>query len=124
MPKYIQNYGFTKTFIHDNNNNINNEIQWISDYDGKIANIDININKNGYNDFVSMKLDNNNLRNIFNIQSVEKRIDERLINDFLININMSKSPKPIVLNNLIQPKSRKHNKKIKKNKSKRHKIKK
>ena len=41
MSSYIQNYGFTKTFIKDNQHNLENEIQWKGDYDGKIANIDV-----------------------------------------------------------------------------------
>ena len=54
MSSYIQNYGFTKTLIQDNNNNINNEIQWKGDYDGKIANIDVDINDNGNRELIAL----------------------------------------------------------------------
>jgi hypothetical protein len=47
MSNYIQNYGFTKTLINDNKNYHSNEIKWKGVYDGKIANIGININDNG-----------------------------------------------------------------------------
>ena len=90
MSSYIQNYGFTKTLIQDNQHNLQNEIQWQGDYDGKIANIDVDINNNGNREFVSMQLNNNELRQIFGIQPIEVPIEKRLINDFL-------SHKPITL---------------------------
>ena len=83
MSSYIQNYGFTKTLIQDNQHNLHNEIQWQHDYDGIIANIDVDINNNGNREFVSMQLNNNDLRQIFGIQAVEVSLEKRLINDFL-----------------------------------------
>lgn len=105
MSSYIQNYGFTKTLIQDNQQNLHNEIQWQGDYDGKIANIDVDINNNGNREFVSMQLNNNDLRQIFGIQPVEVPLEKRLMNDFL-------SHKPITLEGaLIKRKSRRHRKK-------------
>ena len=114
MASYIKNYGFTKTQIQDNGHSINNEFKWQGDYDGKIANIDLDINNNGNTEFVSIKLNNNDLRHIFGIQPVETTLDKRLVNDFL-------QYKPIALEGaLIKRKSRKHRKKHnKKRKSKR-----
>lgn len=114
MSSYIQNYGFTKTLIQDNQDNLHNEIQWQSDYDGRIANIDVDINNNGNREFVSMQLNNNKLRQIFGIQPVEVTLEKRLMNDFL-------SHKPITLEGaLIKRKSRRHRKKHhKKRKTKR-----
>jgi hypothetical protein len=114
MPSYIQNYGFTKTYINDNNYSLDNEINWNGNYDGKIANIDININDNGNREFVSMKLNNSDLKQLFGIQPVEIPIEKRLLNDL-------KSTKPITLEGaLIKRKSRKHRKKhYKRKKSKR-----
>ena len=80
---YIQNYGFTKTLIRDNNQNINNEIEWLGNYDGNIANINININDNGKNEIIDMRLNNNDLMEIFGVQPVEIPMEQRLINDFL-----------------------------------------
>lgn len=80
---YVQNYGFTKTLIKDDNDNtIHNELKWLGDYDGKIANIDVDINTNGNKEFVSMQLNNNDLRQIFGIQPVETSLDRRLFNDY------------------------------------------
>ena len=94
MPSYVQNYGFTKTLFKDNNNNeFNNTVKWKGDYDGKLANIDVDINDNGNREFVNMKLNNNDIRNMFGVQPVEGSLEKRLTNDFL---NKSKY-KPITL---------------------------
>ena len=102
MPSYIQNYGFTKTqFQDDDNNEFNNMVKWEGEYDGKLANIDVDINDNGNRQLVSMQLNNNDIRNIFGIQPVEGSLEKRLTKDFLY--------KPITLEGaLIQPKSHKH----------------
>ncbi len=105
---YIQNYGFTKTLFQDNQNVLQNEIKWQGDYDGKIANIDVDINDNGNREVVSMQLDNNDLRQLFGIQPVEISLEKRLINDFLSH----KPSKPITLEGaLIKRKTRRHRKK-------------
>lgn len=105
MSSYIQNYGFTKTLIQDNENNLQNEIQWQGNYDGNIANIDVGINNNGNREFVSMQLNNDDLRQLFGIQSVEVPLEKRLVSDFL-------SHNPITLEGaLIKRKSRRHRKK-------------
>lgn len=124
MSTIFKNYGFTKTLIQDKNNKINNVVQWKGDYDGKIANIDIDINDNGRNEFVSMKLDNNDLKNLLNVHSVDDTLENRLIKDFLPNSNASlnNSYKPMVLDTLISRK-RKHRKSKRKN-TRKHKHKK
>ena len=109
MSSYIQNYGFTKTLFHDNRRNVlQNEIKWQGNYDGKIANIDVNVDNNGNTEFVSMQLDNHDLRQLLGIQPVEIPLEKRLINDFL----SYKQPIPITLEGaLIKRKSRRHRKK-------------
>ena len=94
MPSYVQNYGFTKTLFKDNNNNeFNNTVKWKGDYDGKLANIDVDINDNGNREFVNMKLNNDDIRNMFGFHPVDGSLEKRLANDFL-----SKSKyKPITL---------------------------
>ncbi len=111
MSTIFKNYGFTQTLLQDKNNKINNVVQWKGDYDGKVANIDIDINDNGRNEFVSMKLDNNDLKHILNVQSVDDTLENRLIKDFLQNSNTSinNSYKPMVLDTLIS-RRRKHRK--------------
>ena len=105
MSSYIQNYGFTKTIIQDNKHNLHNEIQWQGNYDGKIANINVNINDNGNEEFVNMQLNNNDLKQLLGIQPVEIPLDKRLMNDFLYH-------KPIALEGaLIKRKRRKSHRK-------------
>jgi hypothetical protein len=101
----IENYGFTKTLIRDNGRNIENEIKWIGDYDGNVANINVNINENGNNEFVSFKLSNNDIMNILGIQPFKVPLEKRLMNDYVYN--------PIILEGaLTKRKSCRYNKKI------------
>lgn len=118
MTSYIQNIGFTKTRIQNNNQVINNEIEWNGDYDGKIANIDIGINDNGNKEIVSMQLNNSDLRQILGIQPVEIPLEKRLMNDFLRNSNR---PPSIILEGALtkRRKSRKRKKHTKRRKSRR-----
>ena len=104
MPTYIQNYGFTKTYIKDNNKKVKNEIKWIGDYDGNKANVKLDINDNGIKEVVSIQLDNNDLMNILGIQPIQKPLDQRLTNDFL-----DESYTPITLEGILtKRKTRKH----------------
>ena len=105
MSTHIQNYGFTKTFIKDNNNNLQNEVKWIGDYDGDKANIQLDINDNGDKKLVSMQLDNNDIMGLLGIQPVKMSLENRLTNDFLNT--------PIILGGalLTKRKTRKHYKK-------------
>ena len=102
MSNYVENYGFTKTIIKNNGRKIKNELKWISDYDGKIANIEVDVNDNGKKEFVSMQLDNNELMNLLGIQPIEISLDRRLTNDFL-----DRTYQPIALEGALR-KTRKH----------------
>ena len=104
MSTHIQNYGFTKTYIKDNTNNLQNEVKWIGDYDGDKANIQLNINDNGNQQLVSMQLDNNDIMNLLGVQPVKMSLENRLTNDFINT--------PITLEGaLIKGKTRRHYKK-------------
>ena len=111
MSTYIQNYGFTKTLIKNNDRKIKNEIKWVGDYDGTIANIQLDINDNGNKEFMNIKLDNNDLKYLLGVQPVEIPLDQRLYNDFLYNqkVYEPKVYKPIILEGALQKrKTRKH----------------
>jgi hypothetical protein len=117
LDTYIKNRGSTKTIIHDNNKNKVNEIKWDADYDGNEANISLDLNNNKKSEHYNIKLDNNDLANILNINSVKTPIHKRLKNDFkkvkfhrnpsVYNIYLDDfqapdlEPKPISFNNLI-----------------------
>lgn len=79
----IQNYGFTKTLIQKNGRYSGNEMKWQGNYDGNIANIDININDNGFGKHIIMSLDNNDLAKLLGVQPVNIPLEQRLMNDFL-----------------------------------------
>ena len=115
MSTYIQNYGFTKTFIKDNHHKSANEFEWIGDYDGNIANIQLNMNDNGEQRQINMKLDNNDLLNMLKIQPNELSLENRLSRDFL--------GKPIALDSLLHKRKRnthKHRKHRKHRKTRRY----
>lgn len=78
LNTYIKNIGTTKTIVLDNNSNHINEINWDADYNGEIAKISIDSNSNGESEHFDIKLDNNDLANLLNIQSVNMPIDKRL----------------------------------------------
>lgn len=82
LNTYIKNSGMTKTIILDNNHNHINQINWDADYDGDMANISIDSNSNGKSKHFDIKLDNNDLANLLNVQSVNIPIDRRLKMDF------------------------------------------
>jgi len=102
MSSYIQNYGFTKTMIKDNDQIRQNEIQWKGNYDGNVANINVGMNDNGNQEFVSMQLTNDDLIHLLGVQPVQIPLEKRLMNDFY---------RPMTLEGaLIRKKSRKHKK--------------
>ena len=105
MTSYIQSYGFTKTLIQDNHRNLLNEIKWKGDYNGKVANIDIDINDNGNKEFFSTQLKNNELIHLFGIQPVKVTLEKRLMNDFLYHKSNT------LEGDLIKRKTRRHRKK-------------
>ena len=82
LNTYIKNQGITKTIIHDNNHNHVNQVKWDADYDGDIANLSVDTNTDGKRKHFDFSLDNQDLANILNIQSVNMPIDKRLKMDF------------------------------------------
>ena len=82
LNTFIKNRGTTKTIIHNNNDNNVNEIKWYADYDGDVANISLDLTNNGNVNHYNVKLDNDDLANILNINSVKMPIHKRLEKDF------------------------------------------
>jgi hypothetical protein len=100
MSSYIQNYGFTKTIIQDNDKVSQNAIQWTGDYDGNIANINVGIDNDNTKEFVSMQLTKNDLIRLLGVQPIQMPLDQRLKKDFYSPITLEGA--------LIKTKSRKH----------------
>jgi hypothetical protein len=112
MSEYIENYGFTKTEIKSRGHRKSqSEMKWIGKYDGNIANLHLNVNNNGKQEYINMKLDNDDLIHMLGIQPVNMPLETRLTNDF--------PDKPLTLERIFK-KSRKHKNK-RKNKSRKHK---
>jgi len=85
---FIQNQGFNKTFIYSPNNKNKREVDWDLNYNGKQANIDVKLNNNNYIQNYQLQLDNEDLEELFNIPSEPFSLDKRLKNDFLKNKNL------------------------------------
>ena len=92
LDTYIKNRGSTKTIIHDNNQNNINQINWDADYDGQNANISLDLTNNGKTGHYDIKLNNNDLANMLNFDSVNLPIDQRLKGDFGRKKNMNLDP--------------------------------
>jgi hypothetical protein len=82
LDMYIKNRGMTKTIIHNNNRNIINQTNWDADYDGSVANVSLDLSKNGRNKHYDFKLNNDDLANMLSIPSVRQPIHKRLKMDF------------------------------------------
>ena len=83
LDTYISSRGSAKTIVRKNKKNTANEFKWDANYDGDVANISINTNDNGKRDHYEYNLDNAELANILNVNSVDIPIDKRLEQDFL-----------------------------------------
>jgi len=82
LDTFIKNRGITKTIIHSNNKNQTNTVNWDADYDGKKANISLEVNNDGEEEHYNVQLTNSDLAKILSLNSVNKSLDERLLHDF------------------------------------------
>lgn len=79
----ITNKGITQTSIYNNNQKHDiNKIEWDASYDGKIANINVDLDENGNKKHVNMSLNNEDLAELLNIPSVNEDLHKRIKNDF------------------------------------------
>jgi hypothetical protein len=82
LNTYIKNIGSTQTMIGNRCQNHIEEVNWNADYDGNEANILIRTNNDGNKYKYHFTLDNHDLANILNIDSVNIPIHKRLKADF------------------------------------------
>lgn len=94
LNTYIKSRGISETIIRNNNRNHFNKINWDSDYDGNVANLSINSNTDGKNEYFNVTLDNNDLADMLNVPSVNMPIDKRLKMDF---VNFEKIPEQLLI---------------------------
>ena len=109
----IENTGSTKTTINDKPVN---EIEWNATYNGSIADIDVNMDSRGKKEHISMKLTNDDLKNILNSHNDSELLDKRLMNDFALSKYSNVDFRGNILNK-INKKSRAKKSKMKKRKN-------
>lgn len=85
MTTYIKNYGVTQSYIQNKNKKSMNELKWIADYDGNNAHIHVDILGDGKKEQMNLTLNNDDLMQLFNRNTINQPIDHRLRNDFLPN---------------------------------------
>lgn len=98
MKTHIQNYGIAKTIIQSNNRKTKNAVKWLGDYDGNVLNMKLHMEDNGKKKDMKMSLDNEDLIKLLNIHPHHKSIDERLMEDFIVNEN-----KPLSSFEIVEP---------------------
>jgi hypothetical protein len=80
----IKNSGSMKTTIgNDHNYNDIHEMNWKADYNGKKANISLNMKDNNKFKHYEATLDNKDLEDLLSIPSINTPLDKRLTTDFL-----------------------------------------
>lgn len=98
MKTHIQNYGIAKTIIQSNNRKTKNAVKWLGDYDGNVLNMKLHMEDNGKKKDMKISLDNEDLIKLLNIHPHHKSIDERLMEDFIVNEN-----KPLSSFEIVEP---------------------
>ena len=83
MVSLIQTHGFSKTLINNNGDKTINKFEWNGDYDGSVANIDVDVIKNNKKNKINLQLNNEDLNELFGTHSIEIPLEKRLQDDFL-----------------------------------------
>ena len=84
MTTYIKNKGITQTFFQDNHHHKkSSQIKWDANYNGKYANINVDVQNNGKKNKYRMQLNNKDLAKLLSIPSVNQPLEQRLHSDFL-----------------------------------------
>jgi hypothetical protein len=109
---YIKSQGMSQTIIQKPGVNNVNQINWDADYNGQMANLNLDVNTNGKKDNFTLQLSKGDLENLLNIPSVEKPLENRLEDDFLMNdISVPKlqyKPQPYLFRSSVYPKLNTH----------------
>jgi hypothetical protein len=103
---YIKSQGMSQTFIQQPGTNRKmNQINWDADYNGEIAKLNLDVNTNGKKENFMLQLSKGDLENLLNIPSIDKSIEKRLEDDFLIKDDFTPTLqyKPLPLPYLFRP---------------------
>lgn len=103
---YLKSTGNATTFVEQDGERHMNQTDWNVDYDGKTADVQLDMTTDGERDKLNIVLDNKDLAKILNVPSVKKPLEERLYEDFLVDQKVYK----------MNPKTRRHVISVKKGK--------
>jgi hypothetical protein len=78
----MQNYGSTKTYMMRNGKKHLNKINWNLNYDGDHVLGKVYVNNDNDRKQYNVSLNNNDIAQLFNMNAVNKPIDDRLQDDF------------------------------------------
>ena len=81
----MQNYGSTKTYVMRNGKKHLNKINWNLNYDGDHVLGKVYVNHDNDRKQYNVSLNNNDIAQLFNMNAVNKPIDDRLQDDFFNN---------------------------------------
>ena len=90
--RFIKSYGVSNNFVKKSNDKDEifiNKVKWIGKYDGKKDDIDLDINNNGEKKHYDIELNNEQIKDLLNMHSVNKPLENRLLEDYLTE---TKSP--------------------------------
>lgn len=89
MKKPIHVYGISKTISQINNKKSKKEMEWLGDYDGNVANVQLHLNENGKTKDLKMKLDKSDLINLLSFPTNNAPLEKRLLQDFPFSTSLS-----------------------------------
>ena len=95
---YAKSTGTAKLYLQKHGDRHSSNVNWNMDYDGELADIDLDVTVDGEKDRYNIVLDNDDLTEILHKQSVKKPLEERLYDDYIIDRKVYK----------IEPKKRRH----------------
>jgi len=93
--RFIKSYGVSNNFVKkssDKDDIFINKVKWIGKYDGKKADIDLDINNNGEKKHYDIELNNEQIKDLLNIHSVDKPLEDRLLEDYLSESRTTLAP--------------------------------
>lgn len=82
---YIKTTGSANSYVQQGMHRSINNVNWDVDYDGRHADIDLDVGHNGESTHYKAVLSNEDLANMLNYPSVNMPLEERLYNDFLVD---------------------------------------
>jgi hypothetical protein len=89
----IQSMGYTKTYINNNNNIQEKEIEWRGNKSGDNLNIQLAVNDNGQKEQMNIQLDKNDIMDLLKTQPIGIPLTTRLQNDFFLTHSVRRKRK-------------------------------